>query len=142
MRGLVVEDERTLAEGLRRGLEAEGFAADVAHDGTDGLHMALEHVYDAIVLDIMLPRVNGYEVCRRIRERELDMPIIMLTAKGDEVDRILGLEMGADDYLPKPFNPRELVARIHAIVRRSKGHAQSVINTGDLVVNPTPRRWE
>ena len=104
MRVLVVEDEIALAEGIRRGLEAEGFATDVAHDGTDGLSMALEHAYDAIVLDIMLPGLNGFRVCAAIRQAEVWTPILILTAKDGEYDEAEALDTGADDYVTKPFS--------------------------------------
>ena len=114
----MVEDEARLATALQRGLQAEGFAVDLAHDGEDGLHLAREGAYDALVLDLMLPEVDGLEVCKRIREHSR-IPIVMLTARGDETDRVVGLELGADDYLPKPFGPRELLARMRAVLRRS-----------------------
>ena len=122
MRILVVDDEVRLARSIQAGLAAEGFVVDVAHDGTDGLWFARERTYDAIVLDLMLPGEDGLSLCRRLRAAS-QVPILMLTAKSEEVDRILGLELGADDYLAKPFNPRELLARIRAILRRVSAEA-------------------
>ena len=140
MRVLVVEDEVALAEGIRRGLEAEGFAADVAHDGTDGLSMALEHDYDAIVLDIMLPGLNGYKVCAAIRESEVWTPILMLTAKDGEYDEAEALDTGADDYVTKPFSYVALVARLRALMRRGATERPNVLEAGDLRFDPGARR--
>jgi len=114
---LVIDDEPTMVKGLKFSLEQDGYAVDAAYDGEDGLNKALSGNYDLIVLDIMLPKIDGLEVCRQIREHST-IPIIMLTAKGDDMDKILGLEYGADDYLAKPFNILELKARIKAIFRR------------------------
>ena len=115
---LVVDDDRDLCSLLARYLEPEGFAVTAAHMGADGVKSAIEGTFELIVLDVMLPDKKGFDVLRELRHR-LRTPVLMLTAKGDEFDRILGLELGADDYLPKPFNPRELLARISAILRRS-----------------------
>src|SRR5580765_7256312 len=119
MRVLVVEDEAVLAEGVRRGLEAEGFATDVAANGVDGLWMAKEHPYDAIVLDILLPGMNGYKVCAELRAAGVWTPILMLTAKDGDLDEAEALDTGADDYVTKPFSFPVLVARIRALVRRT-----------------------
>jgi DNA-binding response OmpR family regulator len=116
---LVIDDDLELCELLRKYLQREGFEVRIVHDGNQGVERALSEGHSLVVLDVMLPGINGFEVLRRIRE-DSRIPILMLTARGDDVDRIVGLEMGADDYLPKPFNPRELVARIRAILRRSK----------------------
>jgi two-component system, OmpR family, response regulator len=140
MRVLVVEDEVALAEGIRRGLEAEGFATDVAHDGTDGLSMALEHDYDAIVLDIMLPGLNGYKVCAAIRESKVWTPILMLTAKDGEYDEAEALDTGADDYVTKPFSYVALVARLRALMRRGATERPNVLEAGDLRFDPGARR--
>jgi two-component system, OmpR family, response regulator len=140
MRVLVVEDERTLAEGLRSGLEAEGFAVDIIHDGADGLHMAREHTYDAIVLDIMLPGLNGYRVCGALREAGVWTPILMLTAKDGEYDEAEALDTGADDYVVKPFSYVALVARLRALIRRGAAERPSVIEAGDLRFDPGSRR--
>ena len=118
MRILVVEDETTMAESLRAGLVAEGFAVDVAHDGETGLWLAQEATYDAIVLDLMLPKVNGFVVCRTLRERDDWTPVLMLTAKDGHLDEAEGLDTGADDYLRKPFSFVVLVARLKAMIRR------------------------
>jgi two-component system phosphate regulon response regulator OmpR len=118
VRVLLVEDDAKIAAAVGRGLEHEGFVVERAVDGDDGLWMAREGEFDLIVLDLMLPGEDGLAICRRLRAANAGPAILMLTAKGDEVDRIVGLEMGADDYLPKPFNPRELVARANAILRR------------------------
>ncbi len=115
---LIIDDDIPLCDLLLEYLEPEGFEAEAVHDGKTGLDRALTDDVDLIVLDVMLPEMNGFDVLQRIRSRS-DRPVLMLTARGEEVDRIVGLEMGADDYLPKPFNPRELAARVRAILRRS-----------------------
>jgi DNA-binding response OmpR family regulator len=140
MRILVVEDERQLAAGLRDGLEAEGFAVDLAHDGTDGLWMAREHPYDAIVLDIMLPGMNGFRVCAALREEGVWTPILMLTAKDGELDEAEALDTGADDYLTKPFSSVVLVARLRALMRRGASERPPVLEAGDLGFDPATRR--
>ncbi len=139
MRILVVEDEETMLTSLRRGLEAEGFAVDTATDGEDGLWHAREFPYDAIVLDIMLPGMNGYEICRTLRSEENWTPILMLTAKRGELDEAEGLELGADDYLTKPFSFVVLVARIRALLRRSAGDRLTTYEAGDLRLDPAAR---
>ncbi len=140
MRVLVVEDEERLAAGLRSGLEAEGFAVDVSLDGLDGLWMATEHDYDAIVLDIMLPSMNGFRVCASLREREVWTPILMLTAKDGEWDEVEALDTGADDFLTKPFSYAVLVARLRALLRRSPTERPAVLDAGDLRLDPAARR--
>jgi DNA-binding response OmpR family regulator len=140
LRVLVVEDERRLAAGLRTGFEAEGFAVDVALTGTDGLWMAGEHAYDAIVLDIMLPGINGYRICAALRERGVWTPILMLTAKEGEWDEVEGLDTGADDYLTKPFSYAVLLARVRALVRRGARERPTVLEAGDLRYDPAARR--
>ncbi len=139
MRVLVVEDERQLAEGLRDGLEAEGFAVDVATDGMDGLWMAREHPYDAIVLDIMLPGMNGYRICATLREEGIWTPILMLTAKDGELDEAEALDTGADDYLTKPFSFVVLLARLRALMRRGLPERPTVLEAGDLRFDPATR---
>ncbi len=129
-----------MAAGLRNGLEAEGFAVDVALDGTDGLWMAREHPYDAIVLDIMLPGINGYKVCATLREERIWVPVLMLTAKDGELDEAEALDTGADDYLTKPFSYLVLVARLRALVRRGAGERPVMPEAGDLRVDPAARR--
>jgi two-component system OmpR family response regulator len=140
MRILVVEDEKRLAAGLRKGLEAEGFAVDVALDGADGLWMATEHAYDAIVLDILLPGMNGYKVCATLRQNGVWTPILMLTAKDGEWDEVEALDTGADDYLTKPFAYAVLVARLRALLRRGARERPVVLEAGDLRVDPAARR--
>jgi two-component system OmpR family response regulator len=140
MRVLVVEDEKRLAAGLRKGLEAEGFAVDVALDGSDGLWMAREHPYDAIVLDILLPGTNGYKLCATLRQEGVWTPILMLTAKGGEWDEVEALDTGADDYLTKPFAYAVLVARLRALLRRGARQRPVVLEAGDLRLDPAARR--
>ena len=140
MRVMVVEDEKRLAAGLKKGLEAEGFAADVALNGTDGLWMAREHPYDAIVLDIMLPEMNGYKVCATLREEGIWTPILMLTAKDGELDEAEALDTGADDYLTKPFSYIVLMARLRALFRRGARERPAVLEAGDLKFDPGARR--
>src|SRR5512134_135961 len=140
VRVLVVEDEKRLAAGLKKGLEAEGFAADVALTGTDGLWMARENPYDAIVLDILLPGLNGYQVCATLREEGVWTPILMLTAKDGEYDEAEALDTGADDYVTKPFSFVVLVARIRALIRRGATERPAVLETGDLRFDPATRR--
>jgi DNA-binding response OmpR family regulator len=140
MRALVVEDEQRLAAGLRAGLEAEGFAVDVAFDGTDGLWMAREHPYDVIVLDILLPSLNGYKVCAALREAAVWTPILVLTAKDGEWDEVEALDTGADDYLTKPFSHAVLVARLRALLRRGARERPAVLEAGDLRLDPASKR--
>ena len=140
MRVLVIEDEEGLADGLRRGLEAEGFATDVATNGTDGLWMAREYPYDAIVLDILLPGMNGYRVCATLREDGDWTPILMLTAKDGEFDEAEALDTGADDFVTKPFSYVALVARIRALIRRGARERPAVLEAGDLRLDPATRR--
>ncbi|WP_329122911.1 response regulator transcription factor [Streptomyces sp. NBC_01465] len=140
MRLLIVEDEKRLATSLAKGLAAEGFAVDVVHDGREGLHRAGETPYDLVVLDIMLPGLNGYRVCAALRAAGNDVPILMLTAKDGEYDEAEGLDTGADDYLTKPFSYVVLVARIRALLRRrSNGRPSPRLDVGGLSVD-TARR--
>ncbi|SNS70960.1 DNA-binding response regulator, OmpR family, contains REC and winged-helix (wHTH) domain [Streptosporangium subroseum] len=140
MRVLVVEDERRIAAALQRGLQAEGFAVDLAHDGEDGLHLARQGEYDVVVLDIMLPRLSGYNVCKQLRAEENWVPILMLSAKDGEYDMADGLDLGADDYLTKPFSYVVLVARLRALLRRGAKQRPSVLRAGDLSLDPARRR--
>jgi two-component system OmpR family response regulator len=137
LRVLVVDDEIRLVSHLKRGLEGEGFAVDVANTGPDGLWMATENEYDAIVLDILLPGMNGYAVCAELRRRCNWVPIIMLTAKTGEHDEAEALDTGADDYLSKPFSFVVLVARLRALVRRGTPERPSVIEVGNLRLDPS-----
>jgi two-component system, OmpR family, response regulator len=140
MRILVVEDEPQLAEGLRVGLVADGFAVDVAATGTDGLWLAREEPFDAVVLDVMLPGVNGYRVCQLLRAEGIWTPILMLTAKAGEWDEVEGLDTGADDYLTKPFSHAVLVARLRALLRRGAAERPAALSAGDLRLDPASRR--
>ncbi|MDT0341382.1 response regulator transcription factor [Streptomyces litchfieldiae] len=141
MRVLIVEDEKRLARSLAQGLTAEGFAVDVVHTGTDGLHRATEGAYDLIILDIMLPGMNGYRVCGALRAAGDETPILMLTAKDGEYDEAEGLDTGADDYLTKPFSYVVLVARVRALLRRRGGRGASPeLRVGDLTVDRAARR--
>ena len=140
MRVLVVEDEVRLAEAIARGLRAEGFEVDLAHTGPDGLWRAREGAYAAIVLDILLPGLNGYAVCRELRAEGDRTPILMLTAKQGEHDEAEGLELGADDFLRKPFSFVVLVARLRALIRRATNAPDGVLAIGDLRVDPSKRR--
>jgi two-component system response regulator CpxR len=141
----VVDDDRDLCHLVKQYLEPEGFTLSVVHTGVEGARVAIEGKHDLIVLDVMLPDKKGFDVLREIRMRGRT-PVLMLTAKGDEFDRILGLELGADDYLPKPFSPRELIARISAILRRSGWQSESesssrppVMSSGDIVLDLAAR---
>ncbi|MGH8840773.1 MAG: response regulator transcription factor [Jiangellaceae bacterium] len=140
MRILVVEDEQRMAAGLRAGLEAEGFAVDVASNGVDGLWLARERPPDAIVLDIMLPGLNGYVICRTLRAEQIWTPILMLTAKDGEWDQVEALDTGADDYLTKPFSHAVLVARLRALLRRGTAERPAILAAGDLSLDPAARR--
>ncbi|MGX1881325.1 response regulator transcription factor [Streptomyces sp. NPDC055287] len=141
MRLLIVEDERRLAVALAKGLTAEGFAVDVVHDGLEGLHRAGEGSYDLVLLDIMLPGMNGYRVCGALRAAGNDVPILMLTAKDGEYDEAEGLDTGADDYLTKPFSYVVLVARVKALLRRrASAGASPVVVVGDLRMDTASRR--
>ncbi|WP_206504021.1 response regulator transcription factor [Streptomyces chrestomyceticus] len=142
MRLLIVEDEKRLALSLAKGLTAEGYAVDVVHDGLEGLHRAGEGTYDLIVLDIMLPGMNGYRVCGALRAAGNDVPILMLTAKDGEYDEAEGLDTGADDYLTKPFSYVVLVARIKALLRRRGRTALPVLRVGELSIDQGARRVE
>jgi two-component system, OmpR family, response regulator len=136
MRVLLVEDEIKMSRAIRRGLEREGYAVDAALDGNDGLHRASEWDYDAIVLDVMLPGLDGIEVCRRLRRAGRWAPVLMLTARDGVADRIRGLDVGADDYLVKPFAFGELLARLRALVRRGARERPAVLQVGDLALDP------
>ena len=141
---LVVDDEKLIVKGIRFSLEQDGMEVDCAYDGEEALNQAKANEYDMILLDIMLPKMDGFEVCQAIREFS-DVPIVMLTAKGDDMDKILGLEYGADDYITKPFNILEVKARIKAIMRRTspnktKESNQAIIEKGDLKLDCDSRR--
>ena len=135
MKILVVEDEKKIASFVRKGLEAQGFVVDVCHDGGDGFTAASTRPYDAIVLDIMLPGRDGLSILRGLRDRRMSVPVILLTARGELNERLEGLNLGADDYLTKPFYIEELIARLHVVTRRASGASQSILAVGDLTVN-------
>jgi DNA-binding response OmpR family regulator len=140
VRVLVVEDERRLAAAVRRGLQAEGFAVDVAHNGEDGLHLARQGEYDALVLDLMLPRLSGYRICQELRAEENWVPILILSAKDGEYDQADGLDLGADDYLTKPFSYVVLAARLRALLRRGTQPRPAKLRAGDLSLDPGTRQ--
>ena len=140
MRILVVEDEEKMAGLIRRGLREEGMAVDVAGRGEDALWMAGSTEFDAIILDLMLPGIDGFETCRRLRDDGVWAPILMLTARDAVEDRVAGLDHGADDYLLKPFSFAELLARLRALVRRGRGERPAVLEVGDLRLDPATHR--
>ncbi len=140
MRILVVEDEQKMAAFIKRGLEEEGAAVDVATDGEEGLFQALNGNYDLIILDISLPRLDGLEVCRRIRFERVTMPILLLTARDSVEMKVSGLDSGADDYLTKPFAFAELLARLRALNRRNRAEVNMMLEIGDLKLDPLTRR--
>jgi len=140
VRVLVVEDEVKMAGLLKRGLEEEGYAVDVAGDGGEALWLSAENTYDAVVLDLMLPDVDGFEVCRKLREAGRWSPVLMLTARDSVGDRVRGLDAGADDYLTKPFSFAELLARLRALVRRGAPERPPLVRASDLELDPATRR--
>ena len=136
---LIVDDETSIVTLLTYNLQQEGFITEAAYDGNEAIKKAMENKYDLIILDLMLPEVSGMDVCKYLRKNKNETPILMLTAKEDELDKILGLELGADDYLTKPFSPREVIARIKAILRRTnivKEDTYKLIQIGDLTIYP------
>src|SRR5262249_12712349 len=139
MRVLIIEDEQRMASLIRRGLLREGLSADVADRGEDALWMSAAHEYDVIVLDVMLPGIDGFETCAQLRERGIWAPVLMLTARDSVEDRVAGLDTGADDYLVKPFAFAELLARLRALARRGQGERPSVLRVGDLLLDPATR---
>ena len=139
MRVLIVEDNRNLASGLQHNLEIEGHVVDVAHDGTTGLHRAQQPGVDLIVLDLMLPKPDGYQILRTLREAGIETPVIILTARGEEADKVRGFRLGADDYVTKPFGLLELLARVDAIRRRIR---LGTANMGGATVRPLSRAFE
>ena len=136
MRILVIEDERRLANVIKKGLIEDGFAVDLAYDGEDGQFMAESEPYDLIVLDLMLPKIDGLTICKNLRKKNLKTPILILTAKTTLEDKVAGLDSGADDYLTKPFSFLELRSRIHALIRRSREHPSPILKIADLIVDP------
>jgi len=140
MRILVVEDDSRTARYLKQGLEENSFAVDLACNGLDGLHLATHEVYDVILLDILLPEYDGETILRKIREKGINTPVIFLTAKDSIIDKVKGLDMGADDYVSKPFAFSELLARIRVCLRRSRGDSSSILKVRDLTLNPATLR--
>ncbi len=139
MKILIIEDERRLAMLLRQGLEEQGFVVDMTHDGSEGQFMAENYSYDAILLDLQIPEIDGLTILKALRTQGNGVPILIITARGDVEDRIRGLNLGADDYLAKPFDLEELIARIHALIRRSRGQSSSLIKIDDLVIDINSR---
>lgn len=137
MRVLIVEDEHKIASSIKQGLEQENYAADVAYSGTDGYDLATTEDYDLIILDLMLPEMNGLEICQKLRTAKIHTPILMLTAKSQTRDKVEGLDSGADDYLTKPFSFEELLARVRALIRRPKQTNGTVLKAGNLSLNPS-----
>jgi len=140
MRVMLIEDDPDIARVIRRGLEQAQYDVDTAQDGVSGLEMVLDGNYALLILDIMLPKMDGWRVCEELRSRRNRVPILMLTARGAVEDRVRGLEMGADDYLPKPFDFSELLARVRALLRRDKIHRTRVIHVADLEIDTGQRR--
>ena len=133
---LIIEDDVSILRGLKDNLEFEGYKVDVASDGQLGLKKILHNNYDLILLDVMLPNISGFDICKRVRKEGIETPIIFLTAKSEEIDKVLGLETGADDYLVKPFDIQELEARVRSIIRRHKGEvSKEILTIGDLAVD-------
>ncbi len=135
MRILIIEDEKSLAKILKKGLEENSFTVDLAFDGEEGLYMAETYPFDAVILDIMLPVMDGLTILYRLRAKNIDVPVLMLTAKGEVEDRVKGLNIGADDYIAKPFDFSELLARLKSVIRRNKGKASSLIKINDLTID-------
>jgi len=140
MRLLIVEDEKKMADSLKRGLEEEGYAVDVAYEGESGLYQALTNAYDAVILDIMVPKPDGLEICRKLREQKMSTPVLLLTAQDSVEMKVKGLDTGADDYLTKPFAFAELIARIRALSRRSRNEVALNLQIADLTLDPLTRR--
>lgn len=136
MRILLVEDERRLSDAIKKGLWEQSFAIDQAFDGQEGQYLAETESYDLIILDVMLPKIDGLNVCKYLRQKQITTPILMLTAKSQTTDKVMGLDSGADDYLTKPFEFSELRARIAALIRRSAKQPEPIINIGDLLIDP------
>jgi two-component system OmpR family response regulator len=139
MRVLIVEDDQAMAESLTWGLQAEGYVVDTADNGTDGLWKAQESAHDVIILDVMLPRLDGYQVCRRLRAGQVWTPVLMLTAMDEDLDHAEGLDSGADDYLAKPFSYAVLLAHLRALTRRDLGLRPVLLTAGELTVDPASR---
>jgi DNA-binding response OmpR family regulator len=139
MKILIIEDEKGLARLIKKGLEENYFTVDLSFDGVEGLHMAENWPYDAILLDIMLPGIDGFEILQSLRARENDVPVLIITARGEIEERIRGLNIGADDYIPKPFDLSELIARLRSVIRRSKGKPSPLLLFDDLAIDLNAR---
>ena len=139
MKILIIEDEINLAEIIKQGLEENSFSVEMCHDGEEGLFMAGNYPYDAVILDIMLPTMDGFTVLKKLRAQKVRVPVLMLTARGGMGDKVKGLDIGADDYLVKPFEFPELISRLKAIIRRNKGEASPLISIGDLTIDINSR---
>jgi DNA-binding response OmpR family regulator len=139
MKILIIEDEKRLARLLKQGLEEQGFVVDLASDGSEGQYQAEQYPYDALLLDLMLPEVDGLTILKGLREKGNAVPVLIITARGDLEDRIRGLNLGADDYLSKPFDLEELIARLRALIRRSRGQSSPLITVGDLTIDSNSR---
>ena len=137
MKLLIAEDDLDLAEVLKAFFEKKQFTADTVHDGFSAYEYASSGAYDAIILDVMMPKMNGIEVLKKIREEKISTPVMMLTAKGEKDDRILGFDSGADDYLPKPFEPDELISRVRAMLRRTSDYKPSILSFADISLDPS-----
>lgn len=137
MRILIVEDEHKIANSIKKGLEQESYAVDVAFTGSEGYDLAVTEEYDLIILDVLLPGINGNEISKKLREKQIHTPILMLTAKGQVADKVEGLDAGADDYLTKPFAFEELLVRVRALIRRPKNNTGTILNVEDLTLNTT-----
>jgi DNA-binding response OmpR family regulator len=142
MRILVIEDEKKVASFVKKGLEEQSYAVDTAFDGLEGERLALKNDYDAIILDVLLPKQDGITTCQKIRLKQIDTPVLMLTAMGETEDKVRGLDSGADDYLTKPFHFEELLARVRALLRRKSQDKATVLQAGGLVLDPVTRRVE
>ncbi len=140
MKTLVIEDEKKIASFVRKGLEAQGFVVDVSLNGDEGFALATSRPYDVAILDIMLPGKDGLSILRNLRDRKISLPVILLTARSELNERLEGLNLGADDYLTKPFHIEELIARIHAVTRRAAGVSQSILAVADLKMNLLTRK--
>ena len=139
MRLLIVEDERKVASFIKKGLEEEGYAVDVALDGEEGLRMSLDHLHDLIILDISLPKMDGFQVLKKLRQQKVNTPVLLLTVRATIEDKVLGLDSGADDYLTKPFAFQELVARVRALLRRRAEAEPALLQMADLTLDPAQR---
>ncbi len=140
MKILIIEDEKDLVRILKKGLEEHSFTVETAYEGEEGLYLAETFPYDAVVLDLMLPEIDGFSILERLRKSKKDVPVIVLTAKGGVEERVRGLNLGADDYIPKPFDFSELLARLRAVIRRHKGEASPVIEVSDLEIDMNSHR--